>query len=204
MLSENFEAELSKLDLQIIEKRESLAKLAKEISAQRKTIALNLEKDVEKSLVELGIANGKFKVEISNNELENNSSSEQFVKNKFKKIELTQNGIDAVQFFLSANIGEKPKKLTEVASGGEVSRIMLSLKSALANADKVSTLIFDEIDTGVSGRIGFAVGKKLQKLSKTHQIISITHLAQIAALAQNHFAVEKSKQKTEQQLNLKN
>ncbi len=202
LLSENFEAELSKLDLQIIEKRESLAKLAKEISAQRKTIALNLEKDVEKSLVELGIANGKFKVEILNIELENNSSSEQFVKINSKKIELTQNGIDAVQFFLSANIGEKPKKLTEVASGGEVSRIMLSLKSALANADKVSTLIFDEIDTGVSGRIGFAVGKKLQKLSKTHQIISITHLAQIAALAQNHFAVEKieTKNRTTTQL----
>ena len=102
-MKQNFQNSIYKLL-----KKRIACKTCKEISAQRKTIALNLEKDVEKSLVELGIANGKFKVEISNNELENNSSSEQFVK-IIKKIELTQNGIDAVQFFFSANIGEKPK-----------------------------------------------------------------------------------------------
>ena len=165
---------------------------------------LNLEKDVEKSLVELGIANGKFKVEILNIELENNSSSEQFVKINSKKSSPRKMELTLCNFFLSANIGEKPKKLTEVASGGEVSRIMLSLKSALANADKVSTLIFDEIDTGVSGRIGFAVGKKITKtFEDTSNYFNHTFSANCRTRAKS-FCCGKIETKTEQQLNLKN
>ncbi|MFA6455250.1 MAG: DNA repair protein RecN, partial [Bacteroidota bacterium] len=95
-------------------------------------------------------------------------------------------------FFLSTNVGEDPKPLAKVASGGEVSRIMLALKGALASSDKTPLLIFDEIDTGVSGRIGQSVGMSLKKLSLHHQVIAITHLPQIAGLAETHFAVEKT------------
>ena len=105
--------------------------------------------------------------------------------------EATSKGIDVVEFFISTNVGEDVKPLAKVASGGEISRMMLALKSSLAASDKVPLLIFDEIDVGVSGRIGQAVGMSLKKLAALHQIITITHLPQIAGLADTHFAVEK-------------
>jgi DNA repair protein RecN (Recombination protein N) len=108
-----------------------------------------------------------------------------------ENFEATAKGIDDVEFFLSTNVGEDVKPLAKVASGGEVSRVMLALKSALAQSDRVPLLIFDEIDVGVSGRIGQAVGLSLKKLSTLHQIIAITHLPQIAGLSDTHFAVEK-------------
>jgi len=97
-----------------------------------------------------------------------------------------------VEFYISTNIGEDLKPLAKVASGGEVSRIMLALKTILAKNDKFPLLIFDEIDTGVSGRIAQKVGKALKSLSEYYQVISITHLPQIAGLADTHFIVEKS------------
>ena len=107
----------------------------------------------------------------------------------------TSKGIDEVEFFISTNPGEDVKPLTKVASGGEVSRIMLALKSTLAKNDKLPLLIFDEIDVGVSGRIAQKVGFTLKNLSSFHQIISITHLPQIASLADHHFSIEKITQK---------
>jgi len=101
------------------------------------------------------------------------------------------NGVDVVEFFISTNIGEDLKPLAKVASGGEVSRVMLALKSTLAKNDKLPLLIFDEIDTGVSGRIAQKVGLALKSLAKFHQIIAITHLPQIAGMGDSHFAVEK-------------
>ncbi len=108
------------------------------------------------------------------------------------------NGIDRVEFYLSANIGEDLKPLARVASGGEISRIMLALKTILSKADRLPLLVFDEIDVGISGRIAQAVGKSLKSLSQFHQVISITHLPQIAGLADCHYTVEKreSKQRT--------
>ncbi len=106
-------------------------------------------------------------------------------------IKATSKGIDEVEFFISTNPGEDLKPLAKVASGGEVSRIMLSLKSTLAKNDKLPLLIFDEIDVGVSGRIAQKVGKALKNLSVYHQVISITHLPQIASLADHHFSIEK-------------
>jgi DNA repair protein RecN (Recombination protein N) len=100
-------------------------------------------------------------------------------------------GYDEVEFFISTNLGEEVKPLAKVASGGEVSRIMLALKSILAKADRLPVMIFDEIDVGVSGRIAQAVGLSMKALSKHHQIIAITHLPQIAGLADEHFVVEK-------------
>jgi DNA repair protein RecN (Recombination protein N) len=102
-----------------------------------------------------------------------------------------ERGLERVEFHLSANPGEPPRPLARIASGGEISRIMLVLKEIIAEQDRVSTLVFDEIDTGISGRIAAAVGKKLRALSASHQIIAITHLPQIASLAQTHFSVRK-------------
>lgn len=105
---------------------------------------------------------------------------------------LSENGIDNLEFILSANAGEEPKPLAKIASGGELSRIMLAIKSVLAEKDEIGTLIFDEIDTGVSGRAAQKIAIKLKKLSASHQVVCVTHLAQIAAFGDAHLLIEKS------------
>ena len=104
----------------------------------------------------------------------------------------TKNGCDKLELLISANLGEAAKPLSKIASGGELSRIMLSIKSVMAEKDNVETLIFDEIDTGISGKTAAKVGKQLKLLSNSHQVICVTHLAQIAAAAKNHMLIEKS------------
>ena len=108
-----------------------------------------------------------------------------------RRVRVGRQGIDRCEFLLSANRGEPPKPLVKVASGGEASRTMLALKSILARSDKVSTLVFDEIDTGISGAIAGRVGKAMHDLAQLHQIIAITHLPQIAAAADAHYVVRK-------------
>src|SRR5437762_1173196 len=100
-------------------------------------------------------------------------------------------GVDRVQFLIAPNPGEPFKPLTKIASGGETSRLMLALKTILAHADATPTLIFDEIDTGISGRSGQVVGEKLWQLTSNHQVICVTHLPQIAAFADTHYNVNK-------------
>jgi DNA repair protein RecN (Recombination protein N) len=151
---------------------------------------VKLEKAIISSLVDLGIAKGKFVTSIEQQKVDP-ATHRLAVKIGRDHFDATPSGVDRVEFFLSTNAGEEVKPLVKVASGGEVSRIMLALKSALAQSDKTPLLIFDEIDTGVSGRIGQAVGLSLKKLSSHHQVIAITHLPQIAGLADAHFAVEK-------------
>ena len=104
----------------------------------------------------------------------------------------TANGYDDAEFLISANPGEPQKSLEKIASGGELSRIMLAMKSVLADTDAVGTLIFDEIDTGISGRTAQMVSEKMNALGRSHQIICITHLPQIAAMADSHYVIEKS------------
>ena len=111
---------------------------------------------------------------------------------RFTETDLTQDGMDAVSFYMSANLGEALKPLSKVASGGELARIMLALKNVLAERDHVPTLIFDEVDTGVSGRAAQRVAEKLRALSRTKQILCVTHLPQIAALADTHFRIAKA------------
>ena len=111
---------------------------------------------------------------------------------KVDRDKYSRHGCDAVEFLISANAGESVKPLHKIASGGELSRIMLAIKSVLADKDDVDTLIFDEIDTGISGRAADKVGLQLQKVSKSRQVICVTHLAQIAAYAQNHLLIEKN------------
>jgi len=155
------------------------------------------------SLGELGIPKAQFVSTILQRTVDS-STNMLAVRVGSQLFETTAKGIDHVEFFISTNVGEVPKPLVKVASGGEVSRIMLALKGALAQSDKTPLLIFDEIDTGVSGRIGQAVGLSLKKLAAHHQVVAITHLPQIAGLADTHFAVEKSEtnKKTSTQLRL--
>ena len=104
---------------------------------------------------------------------------------------LTTDGYDEVEFLISTNPGEKRKPLQMVASGGELSRIMLGLKTVFAEKDDIHTLIFDEIDTGISGKTAWKIAEKLGKLSKNHQVLCITHLPQIAAMADTHYGITK-------------
>ncbi|MFA6467731.1 MAG: DNA repair protein RecN [Bacteroidota bacterium] len=189
--AENFEGEIAKLEKEIEEKRKDSGEKAGIITTKRKESSRKLEKAILSSLGELGIPKAQFVTFIQQRPVDPLTHS-LAVKIGNQLYEAAPNGIDQVEFFLSTNVGEDPKPLAKVASGGEVSRIMLALKGALASSDKTPLLIFDEIDTGVSGRIGQSVGMSLKKLSTHHQVIAITHLPQIAGLADTHFAVEKT------------
>ena len=105
---------------------------------------------------------------------------------------LTINGMDTIEFLISANKGETPKPISKIASGGELSRIMLALKSVIADKDSIPTMIFDEIDTGVSGRAAQKIGIKIRQISKNRQVLCVTHLSQLAVMADNHLLIEKN------------
>ena len=182
-LAENFEEKISELSSALSKLREKAEKEAKSISQKRIQVSKKVKSGIENSLKELGISQPEFKTEILNEPADG------------KPLKFSSTGIDKVEFFISTNPGEDPKPLAKVASGGEVSRIMLSLKSVLAISDKLHLLIFDEIDVGVSGKIAQKVGNTLKELSKYHQIIAITHLPQIASLADSHYSIEKISKK---------
>ena len=182
-LAENFEEKISELSSTLSKLREKAEKEAKSISQKRIQVSKKVKSGIENSLKELGISQPEFKTEILNEPADG------------KLLKFSSTGIDKVEFFISTNPGEDPKPLAKVASGGEVSRIMLSLKSVLAMSDKLPLLIFDEIDVGVSGKIAQKVGNTLKELSKYHQIIAITHLPQIASLADSHYSIEKTSKK---------
>ena len=111
---------------------------------------------------------------------------------EFTELELTANGADAVAFYMSANAGEALKPMSKVASGGELARIMLAMKNVLAEQDQVPTLIFDEVDTGVSGRAAQKVAEKLRSVARNKQVLCVTHLPQIAAMGDTHMLIAKS------------
>jgi DNA repair protein RecN (Recombination protein N) len=190
-LTSNYKERIIELENNLEDVRKSIGEIAKKISKNRKSVAVNIREDVIKSLAELGIADADFKVSIKNNRA--NDSAANYILVDGEKFKFNSKGYDEVEFLISTNLGEDLKPLSKVASGGEISRIMLALKSILAKTDKLPLLIFDEIDTGVSGRIAQKVGATLKSLSELHQIISITHLPQIAARSSEHFSVEKKK-----------
>ena len=140
-----------------------------------KTAAKELSQAVESELTDLSMKGARFEVSFK----ENGESV------------LTTTGIDNVEFLISPNPGEGLKPLVKIASGGETSRLMLALKNVLAQADFVPTLIFDEIDQGIGGRVGFVVGEKLWHLGLNHQVMCVTHLPQLAAFGDRHFKVRK-------------
>jgi DNA repair protein RecN (Recombination protein N) len=149
-------------------------KLCKEISAIRKKGAKKLSGEIADALLDLNFLDSQFEIKVTSDE-EN----------------MKQSGYDDIEFFISTNPGEALKPLNQVASGGEMSRIMLAIKSVCAN-DSTATLIFDEIDTGISGRTAQKVSEKMSRIAKEHQVIVVTHLPQIAAMADTHFEISKS------------
>src|SRR3972149_465707 len=167
-------------------------------SAKRRDLIPRINKSVVAELVRLGIGNASFDVRIETSTIvpsaSKNGVARAFVKLGKEFYEATPRGIDAVEFFLSTNLGEDLKPLAKVASGGEVSRVMLALKTVLAKSERLPMLVFDEIDVGVSGRVAQSVGKSMKALSRFHQVVAITHLPQIAGQADVHFVIEKSEQ----------
>ncbi len=187
--AENYSQNIQNLEKEISSAREASGKIAEKLSLKRKESAKKVEKEVVKVLAGLGIADSVFKVIIEQAQA---AGTDDYVLISGKKYRADNRGIDNVEFYISTNPGEDVKPLIKVASGGEVSRIMLSLKTILAKNDKLPLLIFDEIDTGVSGRIAQKVGNSLKLLASSHQVIAITHLPQIAGQGDSNYVVEKN------------
>lgn len=169
----DYEKRLLELNDKLDEVSKEYEKEAQKLTKLRKTVAEKLSKDIIAVLKTLNFNYVEFDTD--------------FEKTK----EYTSNGMDDVCFMISTNVGEDMKPLSDVASGGELSRIMLGIKTILANVDNIDTLIFDEIDTGISGRTAQMVAEKMQIIAKKHQIICITHLPQIASMADDHYLIEK-------------
>ena len=161
--------------------------LAIELSEKRRETATQLEGLIERELQTLGMDKAVFQILVSPIE-----SAEGPLEIEGKRYELRADGMDEIEFFISPNVGSEPKSLARIASGGEISRVMLALKTVLAQVDLIPTMIFDEIDAGIGGRTADIVGQKLKELSRFRQVFCITHLPQIARFADQHFRVEKS------------
>lgn len=170
----NYDEAKRKLEKDIEKALTELDKICSELSNMRKKAAVALEKEITKALIDLNFLEVKFKAD--------------FTRAK----DYTAKGYDIMEFMISTNPGEEVKPLAKIASGGELSRIMLGLKAVLAKKDAVDTLIFDEIDTGISGKTAGMVADKMSAISTEHQVICITHLPQIASHADNHYLIEKN------------
>lgn len=170
----NMTDEMESVKNQISELEVTLNNLCTKLSEQRKKAAKELEVLVKQALVDLNFIAVEFEIQIT------------------RKESIGENGFDNVEFMISTNPGESVKPLVKVASGGELSRIMLAIKSILATEDDIDTLIFDEIDTGISGQTAMKVAEKMAKISRNHQVICISHLSQIAAMADSHYLIKKT------------
>lgn len=170
---ENYDTYMQELEKSCEQLSQKYLELAGKLSALRQKKAKMLEKKIQKGLEDLNFEQVQFEIHFA------------------EKKEYAKDGIDDVEFRISLNQGQPVKPLTEVASGGELSRIMLASKAVMADKDEIETLIFDEIDVGISGRTAQKVSEKMALIGKEHQVICITHLAQIAAMADRHFLIEK-------------
>ena len=165
-----------KLERQCAEAREK----GEALTGARRAAAVLLQQRIQKELTDLDMPKVRFEVQIEPKDTETG---------------MDDTGMDQVCFLMSANVGEALKPINKIASGGELSRIMLALKNVLAEADDVSTLVFDEVDTGVSGRAAIKVARKMAQVARQKQILCVTHLPQIASMADTHFFVEKGERK---------
>lgn len=171
---EDYDAHKKRMEQELEECRNGLEKLCTQLTGIRKKASRTLVKKIKKGLVDLNFLDVEFDME-------------------FEKLDhFTPSGWDGAQFLISTNPGQPMRPLKDVASGGELSRIMLAIKTVLADSDDIPTLIFDEIDTGISGRTAQKVSEKLMLIARSHQVICITHLPQIAAMADSHFEIAKS------------
>lgn len=163
---------IAQLQETLREQEAAAMEAARALSALRRAAAQELEERISRELTGLDMPKLRFAID-------------------FQEKELSENGIDAVSFLMSANVGESLRPIQKIASGGELSRIMLAMKNVLAEQDSVMTMVFDEVDTGVSGRAAQRVAEKLARLSRFRQVLCVTHLPQLAAMADVHFGVEK-------------
>jgi DNA repair protein RecN (Recombination protein N) len=180
--SEQRRIELSREQQRLVER---MGELGEQMSAQRSQAAQQLSSLIASELDQLQMAGARFEVQLV---WEDDPDG---VAAGDRKVKFGPQGLDQVEFLIAPNVGEGLKPLVKVASGGETSRLMLGLKSVLARADQRTTLIFDEIDQGIGGRVGAVVGQKLRNLTADHQVLCVTHLPQLAAYAEQHFQVEK-------------
>ncbi len=190
-LAVDFEGALERLDQQLGEALQALSTAAQRLSAKRHEVAERIERAIEAELAGLGMPAAQFAVRFTRRPDPEGWIVLPVSGREPERYTAFTTGMDQVEFYLTTNPGEPLRPLTRVASGGEVSRIMLALKTILAKSDRLPILVFDEIDTGISGAIAHRVGERLHELANYHQIIAITHLPQIAAFGDVHFLVEK-------------
>lgn len=181
----NREENLTKLQKELDRITKEVAIHANELSSLRTETAKELSRKIEQELRDLQMANAKFVVKI---DYEEDSKG---ITIGDKTLHLSSTGIDKINFLISPNLGEPLKPLNKIASGGELSRVMLAIQTILANKDDITTIIFDEIDTGVSGRAAQAIAEKLAVVAKDKQVFVVTHLPQVASMADNHYLIEK-------------
>ena len=190
-MASNFDAEVAALGARMESARDAASAAAQRLSTKRRELTGKVSRGVLHELATLGFSNAKFDVRVQTLPPPSEGTN---VYLRMGKDRITAGifGMDDVEFLLSTNPGEDLRPLARVASGGEVSRVMLAMKTILAKSERLPLLVFDEIDVGISGRVAQAVGKSLRALAQYHQIIAITHLPQIAGLADLHLSVEKS------------
>ena len=169
----NLEQYNNDLKKELLKIEEEMTNLAETMHDIRINVSKTLNEKINKELSDLEMPNARFITNIN-------------------KVEFNKNGIDEIEFFISTNIGEEAKSMEKIASGGEMSRIMLAIKTVLANTDSTPVLIFDEIDTGISGKAAKSVGEKLKIIGKNHQVLCITHQPSIAAKGDENFYISKS------------
>jgi DNA repair protein RecN (Recombination protein N) len=184
---EDLDVELSDLKKEKMAVANQVAELARDLSSSRKAAAAGFEKSVERELVSLGMKGAGFKVVFEDLE-----DGEDVEDGKGNHVTVGEKGVDTVEFFARTNQGEDLLPLRRIASGGEISRVMLGLKRILAEVDQVDSMVFDEIDAGIGGGMADVIGAKLREVAGSRQVICVTHLAQIAARADLHLAVAKS------------
>jgi DNA repair protein RecN (Recombination protein N) len=185
---ENISGQINDIETKLSELHRELSGLSLELSSKRSQTAKLLAKKVEKELASLRMSGTKFKISLQTIPANDNSDPHLVVKANT----INETGIDQANFLIAPNVGEDLKPMASVASGGELSRIVLALKAILAEKGSVETLVFDEVDAGIGGSVAEAVGRKLSKLARYHQIICITHLPQIAKFGDNHFRITKN------------
>lgn len=168
---------VEELEIEIAKATKKLLESAKTLSKERRKVADKFEKDITNELCDLGMGGSTFKVETTAVE---------------DVDDISANGMDSVEFMISPNVGEPLKPLAKIISGGEMSRFMLAFKNILAGVDDIGTMVFDEIDTGISGNISQVVSEKMCNISRARQVIAVTHMPSLAAMADNHYLISKS------------
>ncbi len=181
---EGVEDQITEVNKKISQVKETLGRIALELSASRQKAATTMSSQMEERLARLEMRKARMKVDITHQEDVQGLPVENGLAFDF-------NGIDRVELLIETNPGEGFKPLAKIASGGETSRLMLALKEVLAEADQIPTLVFDEIDSGIGGRVGLTVGSLLWQLGRHHQVMCVTHLPQLAAYGDQHFKVDK-------------